>query len=126
MRLRLLGVFLISFGALDAQHVVPLVELQREAQDNARQRKENLAKLDRFLAGNSASTAMKAVNVNREQVQHAVALLSDSEIAALSRHAPQPTAQQDEPKRSGIDRRTLYLAATGAAALTVTLIMILK
>lgn len=85
-------VCLLAFlPALQAQskgeHVVPLSSLHQDAQDAAGERQANLTKLDRFFAGERAATALKAVNMNGEQVRRAVSMLSDAELASLSERA---------------------------------------
>lgn len=70
-----------------AEHVVPLAELHRDAVEAARQREANLVKLDRFFSSSRAAAALKAMNMSGDEIRHAVAMLSDSEIASLSERA---------------------------------------
>jgi hypothetical protein len=73
--------------ALAQDHVVPITELQRDAESAAKSRTTNLTDIERVLSLPAAQDAMRKANVNLEQAKSAVSLLSSDELARLADRA---------------------------------------
>jgi hypothetical protein len=69
------------------QHVLPLSELQHNAQSAAEQRQKNIQDIERVLSYPAAADALAKSNVNQDQMKRAVATLDDQELARLAAQA---------------------------------------
>jgi hypothetical protein len=65
-------------------HVVSPAELHFQLRGAAEQRRANLARLDRFLATDTARQALQSAKLDPARVRQAVSLLSDEELARLA------------------------------------------
>src|SRR6185369_12642243 len=73
--------------ALAEDHLVPLTELQRDAELVAKSRATDLADIERVLSLPAAQDAMRKSNVNLEQAKNAISQLSTEELARLATRA---------------------------------------
>jgi hypothetical protein len=73
--------------ALAEDHLVPLTELQRDAEAVAKNRTTDLADIERVLSLPAAQDAMRKSNVNLDQAKNAISQLSSEEIARLATRA---------------------------------------
>lgn len=68
-------------------HVLPLNQLQQQAQTAAEQRQKNIADIERVLSYPAAQQALAKSDVNSDQMKQAVATLDDQELARLATQA---------------------------------------
>jgi hypothetical protein len=73
--------------ALADDHLVPLTELQRDAEAIAKSRATDLADIERVLSLPAAQDAMRKSNVNLQQAKTAISQLSSEELARLATRA---------------------------------------
>src|SRR5258708_16353831 len=81
--------------ALAQNHVVSLLELQKDVAAASASRQKNVAQVDSFLSSEEAQRAMKSAHVNYQEVKNAVRQLSDEDLARLS--ARSGKAQEELP-----------------------------
>ena len=70
-----------------SNHLVSPSDLQKAAVDASQKRQQNLDSLNGFLSSDKAQKALASAHMNPQQVQKAVAGLSDDELAQLSARA---------------------------------------
>ncbi len=68
-------------------HLVPLQQLQQNAQTAAEQRQKDIADIERVLSYPAAQEALAKANVNQQQMKQAVATLDNQELARLANQA---------------------------------------
>ena len=74
-------------GIAAEEHVVPLQQLQTDAQAASAARAKNIADIERVLSYPAAREALQKSNVNTDQMHKAVATLDDQELARLANQA---------------------------------------
>lgn len=73
--------------AQTSEHVVSSADLQKATVDATQTRQQNLGTLNQFFSSDKAQKALKAADMNPEQVKVAVAGLNDAELAQLTARA---------------------------------------
>lgn len=81
-----------NLSAQTSQHLVNNSALQQAAIGASQARQQNLDTLNGFLSSKQAKEAMKTAHVNPQEVQSAVASLSDQELAQLASRASKTEA----------------------------------
>jgi hypothetical protein len=76
-----------SLAAAAGEHVLPLDELNQNAQTAAEQRQKNIQDIERVLSYPAAAEALAKSNVNQDQMKRAVATLDDQELARMADRA---------------------------------------
>ena len=76
-----------SLVAEASSHLVSPSDLQKAVVDASQKRQQNLDTLNGFLSSDKAQKAIASAHMNPQQVQKAVAGLSDDELAQLSARA---------------------------------------
>jgi hypothetical protein len=98
-------------------HVVNPSDLQKAAVDASRTRQQNRETLKEFFSSEKAQRALKAAHTDPEQVQKAVASLSDEELAQLASRAR--TAQADFAAGNLSDRDLIIILVLIAALILI-------
>ncbi len=70
-------------------HVVSRSELQATVRSAAEARRQNIARVQKFLSSEPARKVLESAHVDAAKIRQAVPLLSDSELARLSSQAAQ-------------------------------------
>ena len=110
----------VSGLAQDA-HVVPLAELHAAAVAASSQRQENISKLERFFAGETAEKALESVRLSGRQVRDAIASLDSQELARLAARAEK--ANSDFAAGSLSNQELTYIViALGTAVLILVIV----
>jgi c-di-GMP-related signal transduction protein len=76
-----------SLVAQSSQHLVSPNELQKAVVDASQKRQQNLDTLNQFFSSEKAQRALESAHQNPEQVNKAIASLSDEELAQLASRA---------------------------------------
>ena len=80
--------------AADAQeHLVPLSEVRHDLESAAAQRASNISDIERLLARPEAQQELAKAKLNSSQVEKAISLMNDDELARLASRAR--SADQD-------------------------------
>ena len=82
-----------SLVAQSTQHVVSPGDLQKATVDASQARQQNLDTLNRFFSSDQAQKALQSAHINPQEVNKAIAGLSDEELAQLASRAQK--AQND-------------------------------
>ncbi|MFZ0337351.1 MAG: PA2779 family protein [Terracidiphilus sp.] len=82
-----------NLAAQAAEHVVSPGDLQKATVDASRARSQNLDTLNRFFSSDQAQKALQSAHINPQEVNTAVAGLSDEELAQFASRAQK--AQND-------------------------------
>jgi hypothetical protein len=85
--------FTSAVKAQAAQHVITPQDLNQATRDATRARQQNIESLRGTLSSEKAKQALESAHMNPQQVQNAVAGLSDQELAQLAQRADK--AQMD-------------------------------
>jgi hypothetical protein len=108
-------------AAMADDHVVPLTELHNKVQSAAKERDQNLEKLSAFFKTEAASKAFKTVHMSGEQVQRAMGLLTDDEVADLSARASR--ADSDFTAGALSNQELTYVIIALATAVVILVIV---
>lgn len=100
-----------------SNHLVSPSDLQKAAVDASQQRKQNLDSLNGFLSSEKAQKALASAHMNPQQVQKAVAGLSDDELAQLAARANK--AQADFAAGNMSDHDLLIILIAVAALILI-------
>jgi hypothetical protein len=106
-----------SLLAQAANHVVSSSELQKAAVAASRVRQQNLDTLKEFFSSERAQRALKAAHADPEQLQKAVASLSDAELTQLASRAHK--AQADFAAGNLTDRDLILILVAIAALILI-------
>jgi hypothetical protein len=106
-----------SLVAEIADHLVSPTELQKAAVGASQKRQENLDALESFFASDKAKRALESTHMNPQQVNRAIASLSDEELAQLASRATK--AQVDFAAGRLSDRDLLILLIAVAALILI-------
>ena len=102
-------------------HVVPLSELHSAVVAAGQQRQENVSRLERFFAGDSAENALQSARLNGSQIRDAIAMLNDEELARLAARAEK--ANSDFAGGSLTNQELTYIViALGTAVLILVIV----
>ncbi len=82
-----------SLSAQISQHLVSPTDLQNSAVDASQTRQRNIDSLNSFFSSDQAQKALQSAHINPQEVNKAVAGLSDEELAQLASRAQK--AQSD-------------------------------
>jgi hypothetical protein len=74
----------LTLTAAPEDHVVPLVEMERQISSALNQRPANLARVESFLSLDTVQQAIRKSKLDAGQVRTAVRLLGDDELARLA------------------------------------------
>jgi Flp pilus assembly protein TadB len=107
----------LNLRAQSAQHLVSPSDLQQAAVDASRTRQQNLDTLNDFFSSDHARHAMESANIDPQQVNNAIAGLSDQELAQLSARAQK--AQSDFAAGNIGDRDLLIILVCIAALILI-------
>lgn len=102
-------------------HVVPLTELHQRAVTASETRQTRLAGLRKFFSSTPVQEALRAVRIDSGQVQQAVALLSDEELARLAARADK--AQADLAAGALNNQQLTYIVIALATAVIILVIV---
>jgi hypothetical protein len=100
-----------------ADHLVSPQELNKAAQEASHARQQNIETLRDAFSSEKAQKALEAAHMNPQQVQNAVAGLSDEELAQLSQRAG--TAQADFSAGNMTDHDLLLILVIVAALILI-------
>ena len=104
-----------------SDHIVPAPDLRQAVRAAAQARQDHLAKLDHFFASEPARKAFETVNLDPAKVSHALALLSDDELARLA--ARSEKIQHDIAAGSLTNQQITYiLIALGTAVIILVIV----
>ena len=106
-----------SLVAQSSQHLVSPSDLQKAAVDASQKRQQNLDTLSGFLSSDKAQKALASAHMNPQQVQKAVAGLSDVELAQLATRASR--AQADFAAGNMSDHDLLLILIAVAALILI-------
>lgn len=106
-----------SLVAQVTDHIVSSTDLQQAAVGASQQRERNLDSLRSFFSSAKATEALKAAHMDSEQVNKAVASLSDDDLARLSARASK--AQMDFAAGNISDRDLLIILVAVAALILI-------
>jgi hypothetical protein len=126
VRILIASLFAIFFAippdAMAQTHVVKPSDLQKEMITATQTRQQNLDKLEKFLSTPQAEKAMKEAKVDPQQVNTAVSMLSDDDLAQLSARADK--AQADFAAGRLSDRDLIWIIV--AVVVLILLIVALR
>lgn len=118
----LLGLALATPPDAFAQnHVVSPSDLQKDVSAASLARQQNVAQLDAFLSTPQAVHAMKSAHLDPQQVQKAVAQLSDQDLATL---AARSQKAQKEFAAGDLSNRDLLIILVAVAALILIIVAV--
>ncbi|HEV2101321.1 MAG TPA: hypothetical protein VGR58_00950 [Candidatus Acidoferrum sp.] len=118
----LLGLILTSPGAALAQdHVVPSVEIQKDAAGASAARQQHVQQLDGFLSSQEAQKALKSAHMDPQEVKNAVGQLDDEDLARLSARAEKA---QREFAAGNLSDRDLLIILVAVAALILIIVAV--
>jgi len=106
-----------SLVAEVTDHLVAPSDLQQAAVNASQARQQNLEALQSFLGSDHARRAMESAHMNPQQVNKAIASLSDEELAQLAKRANK--AQADFAAGSLSDRDLIVILLLVAALILV-------
>jgi hypothetical protein len=109
--------FTQTVQAQSGDHIVSPQELNKATQDASRVRQQNLETLRSALSSEKAQKALEAAHMNPQQVQNAVAALSDQELAQLAQRAS--SAQNDFAAGNITDHDLLLILVIVAAVILI-------
>ena len=104
-------------GAQEPQHLVSPQDLHKATQDATQTREQNQKTLRDFLSSSAAKKAIESAHMNAQQVQNAVAGLSDHELSQLAARAR--SAQNDFAAGSMSDHDLLVILIAIAALILI-------
>ncbi|MGB7266992.1 MAG: PA2779 family protein [Terracidiphilus sp.] len=110
-------VFPTSLTAQASTHLVSPDDLQKAAVDASQTRQQNLQKLNGFFSSGQAQKALESAHMNPQEVNKAVAGLSDQELAQLAARAQK--AQSDFAAGSIGDHDLLLILVLLAALILI-------
>ncbi|HUV71108.1 MAG TPA: PA2779 family protein [Terracidiphilus sp.] len=110
-----------NLAAQASQHLVSPSDMQQAVVSASQTRQQNAATLDNFLSSHQAQQALQSAHMNPEQVKHAVAGLSDDELAQLASRAQ--NAQADFAA-GAIDNHDLLIILVCIAALILIIVAV--
>ena len=99
------------------EHLVTSSDLQEAAESASHARQQNLETLRGFLSSPRARKAIESAHMNPQQVQNAIAALSDRELAQLAARADK--AQSDFAAGNISDRDLLIILVAIAALILI-------
>ncbi len=102
-------------------HVVSSADLRKDVQAIARSRQKSIETLDRLLASAQGQKALDTMHVSYQEVQEAVASLSDADLARLSARAQ---AAQNDFAAGRIGDRDLLLILIGVAVIILIIVAV--
>jgi hypothetical protein len=102
-------------------HVVSSADLRKDVQAIARSRQKSIETLDRLLASAQGQKALDTMHVSYQEVQEAVASLSDADLARLSARAQ---AAQNDCAAGRIGDRDLLLILIGVAVIILIIVAV--
>ncbi len=111
----------LTLTAQTAQHLVSPSELQKAAVNASQSRQQNIAKLNGFLSSVQAQKALESAHMSPQEVQKAVAGLSDQELAQLAARA---SKTQSSFAAGEIGNHDLLLILVGIAALILIIVAV--
>ena len=115
----LLGLTNIPAKAQEAQHVVSLGELSKDAAGPAQTRQSNEAAIRSLLSSDAGQQALKSASVEYSKVDKAIGQLSDEDTARLAERSRQ--AQQDFAAGSLSNRDLLWIILIIVAVIIIAL-----
>ncbi|MFP5208099.1 MAG: PA2779 family protein [Acidobacteriota bacterium] len=110
-----------NLHAQAADHLVSPSELQQATVNASQSRQQDMDTLKNFLSSAQAQKALESAHINQQQVNKAVAGLSDTELAQLAARANK--AQSDFAAGS-IDNRDLLIILVCIAALILIIVAV--
>lgn len=110
-----------SLPAQTTQHLVSPSELQKATEDASQGRQQNLDGLRGFLSSSQAQHAMQTAHMNPQEVNKAVAGLSDAELAQLASRA---NKAQTDFAAGNIDNHDLLIILVAIAALILIIVAV--
>ncbi|MDE3148975.1 MAG: PA2779 family protein [Acidobacteriota bacterium] len=102
-------------------HLVSPSQLQKATVDASQSRQQNLDTLRDFLSSAQAQKALDSAHINQQQVNKAVAGLSDTELAQLAARADKA---QSDFAAGNIDDRDLLIILVCIAALILIIVAV--
>ena len=103
------------------QHLVTSTDLQKAAESASHARQQDLDTLRGFLSSREAQKAMGSAHMNPQEVQNAIAGLSDRELAQLAARANQA---QSNFAAGNITDRDLLIILVAIAALILIIVAV--
>ncbi len=110
-----------SLQAQAAPHLVSPSQLQQATVDASQAREQNLDTLRGFFSSSQAQEAMHEAHMNAQEVNKAVAGLSDTELAQLSARAQKA---QSDFAAGNIDNHDLLIILVAIAALILIIVAV--
>ncbi len=110
-----------NLHAQAADHLVSPSELQQATVNASQSRQQNLDTLNNFLSSAQARKALDSAHISQQQVNKAVAGLSDTELAQLAARA---NKAQSDFAAGNIDNRDLLIILVCIAALILIIVAV--
>lgn len=111
-----------ALTAADTDHIVPLPELHQRAVTASQERQKNLAEMDRFLSAENVAQSLRSAKLNPRQIQNAVRMLSDADLARFADKARQV---QSEFAAGALNNQELtYVIIALATAVLILIIVV--
>ncbi len=102
-------------------HVITSSELERDVVAASQARQSNVTQLDHFLSSEQAQKALKSAHIRYQEVQAAVRVLSDEELARLA--AQSQKAQKDFAAGALTNQQITYIIIALATAVIVIVLI---
>jgi hypothetical protein len=117
----LVTVFVLPSSLLAQSHVVSQADIHKELINATQSRQKNLQKVERLWTSDAGRKALESAKVNQEQVNAAVATLSDTELARLASRAD----ELDRDFAAGrLSDRDLLFIVLGVVALILIIVAV--
>jgi len=122
--LLLAAVLAIPQDAFAQSHVVSAADLQKDVVAASRAREVNLAKVEKFFSSDVAQKALKSAHMDSREVQSAVRVLSDQELARLAARADK--SQRDFAAGALTNQEITYIIIALATAVLIIVIVVAR
>lgn len=119
--LLLAALLAIPQDAFAQSHVVSAVDLHRDVVAASRAREVNLAKVEKFFSSDAAQKALKSAHMDSREVQSAVRVLSDQELAQLAARAD--NSQRDFAAGALTNQQLTYIIIALATAVLIIVLL---
>lgn len=119
--LLLAALLAIPQDAFAQSHVVSAVDLHRDVVAASRAREANLVKVEKFFSSDAAQKALKSAHMDSREVQSAVRVLSDQELAQLAARAD--NSQRDFAAGALTNQQLTYIIIALATAVLIIVLL---
>ncbi len=117
----LIAVCAVPQDVLAQEHVVTPSDLHRQTIAAAKSRQEKIQSIQKFFTSETAKKALKSAKIDPQEVQNAVAQMSDAELAQLATKTE--AAQKDFAAGSLTNQQITYIIIALATAVIILIIV---